>query len=150
MVKAGRFDGFGSVLEMLSMMDAPEREKLMAQILEKDPVMAMKLEENLVLFEDLQFLADRGLEKVLREVQTPRLVLALRTASPELIEAVKVSISERAGKILDLELASQGQQRRSDVRTAQKEIVAVAKQMLASGEIALTRRTPRRPQTPQR
>lgn len=136
-IRGGRFDGFGSVLEMLGVMDSTQRDALLLRIQSQDPAMAQRLRDQLLIFEDLQFLEGNGLAKVLQEVPTPKLVLALRTASPALLEAVYKNLSQRAGKVLAEELADQGPKPKADVQKAQREIVEIAKRQLESGQLEL-------------
>ncbi len=63
------YDGYGNVLEMLKRSDAPFREKILANLRKKDPVLARRLEQSLqgsrkqaepADYEDSQVALERG------------------------------------------------------------------------------------------
>jgi len=74
---------------------------------------------------------------LIREVGKDRWVLALRTASPQLKDKIFSNMSERAGTLLREELESNGPVRLRDVETAQRDILDLARQLEADGQVML-------------
>jgi flagellar motor switch protein FliG len=88
-------------------------------------------------FEDLATVDDRSMQTLLREVQSARLVVALKGSEPELREKFFSNMSQRAADMLrdDLEVAAPV--KLSDVDAAQKEILALARKLADAGQITL-------------
>ncbi len=51
-----KIDGLKQAIEMLQGLDLAAQQTLIAEIARKDPEMAIKLKQNLVTFDDLQYL----------------------------------------------------------------------------------------------
>jgi flagellar motor switch protein FliG len=89
------------------------------------------------VFENLKEVEDRGMQTLLREVASDQLLLALRGADDELKNKIFKNMSKRAAEMLREDLAAAAPARLSDVESAQKEILAVARRLADAGEIAL-------------
>ena len=72
------------------------------------------------------------------EITTDKLALALKGADSTLTHKVTSNMSVRAAEIFVDDLENMGPVRVSDVEQAQKEILAIAKQMADSGQIVLS------------
>src|ERR1700746_3461009 len=100
MVQKKSRSGLQITVEMLNALPADHRERLLASVAEKDPELVEELRKRLFTFEDLARLEDVLIQKILREVPTKKLALALRGASDPLKEAVYRNLSSRAGETL--------------------------------------------------
>jgi flagellar motor switch protein FliG len=65
------------------------------------------------------------------------LVLALRGASPEILELVLANMSERGAAMLKEEMEIQQPQRKRDVDHAQSRVVAVVRRLEEAGTIVI-------------
>jgi flagellar motor switch protein FliG len=81
--------------------------------------------------------SDRDIQTILREISSDSLVLALKGADEPLKEKIFKNMSKRASEMLRDDLEAKGPVRLSDVETAQKEILAVARRLAESGDISL-------------
>jgi flagellar motor switch protein FliG len=104
---------------------------------ESDPDLAQKLMDNMFGFDDLIKLDDKGVQAVLKEVQSESLVLALKGAMPEMREKVFRNMSSRAAETLREDLEGRGPVRVSDVEAEQKEILKIVRRLVEEGQIVL-------------
>ena len=86
-------------------------------------------------FEDLAKLDGHGIQKLLRQVDSSKLGLALKGASQSLRELFYANMSERSAKILRDDMESMGPVRLRDVEEAQTVLVTTAKELAAQGEV---------------
>ena len=114
-------------------------EELLEGLRDIDAETAAEIEKSLFTIEDLVRIDSRGMQQLLKEIQTDQLVLALKTASDELKEKVFGNISRRAADILNEELELLGPVRLRDVEEAQQGIVRTALELEAEGRIAIAR-----------
>jgi hypothetical protein len=82
---------------------------------EYDPDLAQKILDEMFVFENLLDIDDRGIQLLLREVQSDSLIIALKGASPELREKIFKNMSQRAAEMLREDLESRGPVRLSEV-----------------------------------
>ncbi len=128
--------GVEAVVEMMQHMDGPSREKLMANLQERDPHLVAELEKRLWTFEEVRKLEPPDLQLLLREVPSKTLALALRKTSDELKQAIFSNLSKRAGQVLQEDVMALGPQKLSKVEEAQAEVGRKLKALIASGKIA--------------
>src|SRR5438270_10892655 len=93
--------------------------------------------DNMFTFDDLEKVDDKGIQALLKEVQSESLVIALKGATPEMREKVFRNMSTRAAETLREDLESRGPVRVSDVEASQKEILKIARRLSDEGEIML-------------
>src|SRR3989338_4538103 len=96
-----------------------------------------QIEDLIFVFDNLADVDDRGIQALLREVSSDVLVLALKGADEAIKEKVFKNMSKRAAELLRDDLEAKGPVRVSDVETAQKEILTIARRMAEAGEIVL-------------
>jgi len=131
--------GVQPIAEMLNVMDKTSEQNIMARVEEKDPQLAEEIRKLMFVFEDIIYIDDRGMQQLLKDVDSSKLVIALKTAPDEIKDKIFRNISKRAGELLKEDLEAMGPVRLSDVETAQQEIVNVAKRLEAEGKIIISR-----------
>jgi flagellar motor switch protein FliG len=92
------------------------------------------------VFEDLILIDDRGLQKVLRNVETQELAVALKAASEEVKEKIFRNMSERAAEMLREEVEEMGPVRIKEVEDAQQRITKIIQDMEEKGELIISGR----------
>ncbi len=75
------------------------------------------------VFEDIIMLNDRAIQRVLREVDSKNLSVALKLASEELKDMMLANLSERAAEMVREEMQFSGPTRLADVESVQQEIL---------------------------
>jgi len=105
-----------------------------------DVGLAENIRNLMFTFEDLVLVDDRGLQRVLREVNQRDLAVALKGAGEAVKAKIFKNMSERAVTILKEEIEDLGPVRLRVVEEAQKKIVAVVRALQEAGEIIVHRR----------
>ena len=93
--------------------------------------------DEMFVFEDLLEVEDRGIQLILREVQSESLIVALKGASEELREKIFKNMSQRAAEMLREDLEAKGPVRLSEVESEQKEILKVVRRLADEGQVML-------------
>jgi flagellar motor switch protein FliG len=135
--KGSELGGLKTAASILNMMDASIENAVMEQIKEYSAEIGEKIQELMFVFDDLANIGDRSIQALLREVSSETLVLALKGADESVKEKILKNMSKRAGEMLQDDLAAKGPVRLSDVESAQKEILAIARRLAESGEVIL-------------
>jgi len=102
-----------------------------------DDALGQKLQDLMFVFENMMDVDDRGIQELLREVDSAKLVVALKGADPALTDKFLKNMSQRAAETLKEDLESRGPVRLVEVEAAQKEILGVARKLADAGKIAL-------------
>ena len=87
------------------------------------------------LFEDIIGIDDRGIQRLLRDVDKRDLAMALKVSDEKIQQKIFKNMSERAAVVIREELDFMGPVKLKDVESAQMRIVEVVKQLEDSGEI---------------
>lgn len=111
--------------------------ELMEAIKEVDEQLGEEIEDLMFVFDNLVDIDDRDIQVLLREVNPDSLVLALKGADNRVQEKIFKNMSKRASELLRDDLEAKGPVRVSEVETAQKEILAIARRLAEDGEITL-------------
>jgi len=137
-VKGKKIDGFKAAIEMLQGLDLAAQQSLLSDIARRDPEMAIKLKQNMVTFDDLQYLTVGMMKRLLQEIQLDDLGLALRGANKEVTQHLLSMFS--TGMKRDIEDILKGKPRPlSEVLEAQKKIMDVVLKLREKGEIVLSK-----------
>jgi len=129
--------GVKAAAEMINLMGASVETAVLDYIREADNDLAQKILDNMFSFDDLQKLDDKGIQAMLKEIQSESLVIALKGATPEMRELVFKNMSTRAAESLREDLESRGPVRVSEVEAEQKELLKVVRRLADEGQIVL-------------
>ncbi|MFZ3101255.1 MAG: flagellar motor switch protein FliG [Desulfitobacteriaceae bacterium] len=131
--------GIQSVVDMLNRAD-PGTTKIVMETMEMDdPDLAEQIKRQMFVFEDIVMLDDRGVQLVLREVETKDLALALKGTEPEVAAKIQSNMSARASQMLKEDMEFMGPVRLRDVEEAQQRVVKVIRKLEESGAIVISR-----------
>ncbi|RMH22209.1 MAG: flagellar motor switch protein FliG [Gemmatimonadetes bacterium] len=126
-----------AVAEVLNLVASGLEKELLEGVAEEDPELSEQIKNLMFVFEDIQKLDDKGITRLLRDVETRELALALKMASEELKDRILGTLSSRARDALVEEMEFLGPQRVSDVEAAQANIVKMARALEEAGEIVI-------------
>lgn len=129
--------GYKTAAEIVNNLDSSIGGELMDSIKEIDEDMGNQIADLMFVFENLKDVDDRGIQALLREVSSDVLILALKGADDILQEKIFNNMSKRAAELLRDDLEAKGPVKVSEVETAQKEILTVARRLADAGEIVL-------------
>ena len=136
-VKSSSVGGVKTAANILNLLDSTIESEIIDGVKDVDGELADTIQELMFVFDNLMEVDDRGIQSLLKEVSSDDLVLALKGADDAIQEKIFKNMSKRAGDILRDDLEAKGPVRLSDVETAQKGIVAIARRMAETGEIML-------------
>jgi len=149
-VLASKFDSFSnydfavaggikSLVNILNRVDRATEKMIFEQLDRDDPPLAEEIRKRLFVFEDVIMLDDGAIQRVIREVDSKELALALKGAGAEVSQRIYKNMSKRAAEMLKEDLEFMGPIRLRDVEEAQARIVAVIRKLDEAGEIVIAR-----------
>lgn len=136
-LKKTAMGGTRHAAEILNFVGNAAETAILDNVREYDPDLAQRILDEMFVFDNLMDVDDRGIQVVLREVQSDQLVVALKGANPEMREKIFKNMSSRAAEMLREDLESRGPVRLSEVEAAQKEILKIARRLSEEGQIQL-------------
>jgi len=134
---ATRVGGCGAAAHLLKRVPSSESERILESLEQRDPTIASSIRSQMLTFNDLLSVDDRGFQLLLREVPTEDLVVALKTATEEMAAKVFSNLSKRAGDQLREELELLGPMKLKEVEEVQERVVNVARSLADEGVIDL-------------
>jgi flagellar motor switch protein FliG len=136
-IKKTAMGGIRHAAEILNFVGQAAETSILDNVREYDPDLAQKILDEMFVFENLLEVDDRGIQLLLREIQSDSLILALKGSSPELREKIFKNMSQRAAEMLKEDLEAKGPVRLSEVEGEQKEILKTARRLADEGQIVL-------------
>lgn len=129
--------GIKTAASILNLLDTEVEAAITVSITEKDADLAKEIQDKMFVFENLMEVADRGIQSILREVQSDTLIVALKGTDDAMKDKIFSNMSSRAAEMMREDLDAKGPVRLKDVEEAQKAILETAARMAESGEISL-------------
>ncbi len=123
--------------EILGRLDAGVESQILDKIREIDADLGLKIEDLMVVFENLLDLSDRDIQALMREISSETLMMALRGADEAVRNKIMGNMSRRAADLLRDDLENMPPVKLTDVEAAQKDIMSTAKRLAEAGEITL-------------
>lgn len=130
--------GVKAAAEMINLMGTSVETAVLDYIRAADNDLAQKIMDNMFTFDDLEKIDDKGIQALLKEVQSESLVIALKGATPEMRQKVFKNMSTRAAETLREDLESRGPVRVSEVEAEQKEMLKIVRRLVDEGQIVLS------------
>lgn len=128
--------GLDFLVKMLTQVDRATEKGILQSL---DPNLAEEVKKQMFVFEDIAKLDDRSLQRVLRDVNSQELSLALKGTNEEVRRRVFANMSSRAAQILKEDMESSGPVRLKAVEEAQQSIVRLIRRLDEAEEIVLAR-----------
>ncbi|SFC75564.1 flagellar motor switch protein FliG [Polaromonas sp. OV174] len=137
-VKRSRLGGIRAAAEIVNLMSSAQEESVIKHVRTHDELLAQKMIDEMFLFENLLEIEDRGIQLLLKEVDSESLIIALKGAPQELRDKFLKNMSQRAAEMLREDIEMRGPVRVSQVEAEQKNILQIVRRLADSGEIVLT------------
>jgi flagellar motor switch protein FliG len=129
--------GVRAAAEILNFLSGENEASVMANLKNYDGDMAQKIMDEMFVFENIMDIDDRGIQVLLREVQSESLIVALKGVGQDLREKIFKNMSQRAAEMMREDLESKGPVRLSEVEAQQKEILQIVRRLADEGQIML-------------
>jgi len=135
--KKSSLGGVKTAAEILNMLGTSVETSVLDFVREADADLAQKIMDNMFTFDDVEKIDDKGIQALMKEVQSESLVIALKGATPALREKIFKNMSTRAAETLREDLESRGPVRLSEVEAEQKEMLKTIRRLVDEGQIVL-------------
>lgn len=136
-LKRSKMGGVRTAAEIINLMKTQQEEAVIDAMREYDGELAQKIIDEMFLFENLVDVDDRSIQRLLQEVDTEALLIALKGSEQPLREKFLRNMSQRAADILRDDLANRGPVRMSQVESEQKAILLIVRRLAESGEMMI-------------
>ncbi|MDA0353269.1 MAG: flagellar motor switch protein FliG [Chloroflexi bacterium] len=131
--------GANQLVEVLRHVDIATQRVILEGIEDLDPELAVRIRQQMFVFDDLALLDPRSLQRVLREINQADLTLALRAADEHTGEVIFANMSTRASAMVHEDMAALGPIRLTLVHEAQNRIVTIVRRLQDDDEIVVNR-----------
>ena len=135
--KSSGVGGVKVAAEILNCMDGDDETTITEEITELDAELAEAIQSQMFVFDNLLEIDDRGIQTLLRDVQSDQLIVALKGADDAVKNKIFNNMSSRAADMMREDLEAKGPVKLKEVEDAQLEILNVAKRLAESGDITL-------------
>ncbi len=131
--------GIPSLVDILNQVDRSTEKLILEELETYDADLVEEIRKRMFVFEDIVNLDDTAIQRVMREVDTKDLALALKGVNEEVTSRIFQNISKRGAEMLREDIDFMGPVRLRDVEEAQQRIVSVIRRLDEAGEIILAR-----------
>jgi flagellar motor switch protein FliG len=135
--KKSTLGGVKAAAEILNMLGSAVETSVLDFVRENDNELAQQIMDNMFTFDDVEKIDDKGIQALLKEVQSESLVIALKGSTPAMREKVFRNMSTRAAETLREDLETRGPVRLSEVEAEQKEMLKIVRRLVDEGQIVL-------------
>ncbi|MEQ1906688.1 MAG: FliG C-terminal domain-containing protein, partial [Pirellulaceae bacterium] len=125
------------VADLLRSLPKTIRTELINKLEKNDPEFAEKVKDKLYLFKDILRLQDRDVQKLLGQIETDSLIVALQQCEQELIDKLLNNLSKRARESIIEEMEFKRGVSDEELLEARKKIVDALAKLDEHGEIKL-------------
>ncbi|KKI41560.1 flagellar motor switch protein G [Obesumbacterium proteus] len=136
-LKRSKMGGIRTAAEIINLMKTQQEESVIEAMRTYDGELAQKIIDEMFLFENLVDVDDRSIQRILQEVESESLLIALKGADEALREKFMRNMSQRAADILRDDLSTRGPVRLSLVESEQKAILLIVRRLAESGEVVI-------------
>ncbi len=134
-----RRDAHEQMAEIFNSFDRQTESRFITSLEESDREAADRIKSLMFTFDDLMKLDAAAVQTLLRYVPREKLTVAFKGATQNVRDFFLQYMSQRAGKMLQEEIQNMGPVRLKDVDDAQSNMVSVAKDLAAKGEIMISK-----------
>ncbi|GAB5466587.1 MAG: flagellar motor switch protein FliG [Candidatus Kapaibacteriales bacterium] len=127
--------GVKLVANILNKSNTAIAKQMLESIEEQDYAMSIEIKRLMFLFEDIVLIDDKGIQRLLRDIDKKDLALSLKVADETISDKIFKNMSERAAEVIKEEIEFMGPVKLKDVEAAQMRIVDTIKELEEQEEI---------------
>lgn len=131
------YAGFKAVADLLNRLDAEQAKKILEQIEEDEPEVAINIRNLMFTFEDLVTIPTASMRELVSAIDKPTLAMSLKGAREDVRAHVFRAMSSRAVEMLKEDMEVLGPVRTREAALAQHEILNLARKLEAEGKVIL-------------
>jgi flagellar motor switch protein FliG len=136
-LKKQQMGGVKTAADIMNYMSGENESALIEGLKNYDEDMAQKIMDEMFVFDNILEIDDKGIQVMLREVQSETLIVALKGATIEIREKIFKNMSTRAAEMMKEDLETKGPVRLSEVEAQQKQILQIVRRLADEGQIML-------------
>ena len=136
-LKKQTMGGVKVAANIMNFMSGDNEASLMEGLRNYDDEMAQKIMDEMFVFDNIMDIDDKGIQVMLREVQSDMLIVALKGTSDEMKDKIFKNMSSRAAEMMREDLESKGPVKLSEVEAQQKQILQIVRRLADEGQIML-------------
>lgn len=136
-LKRSRLGGVRTAAEIVNLMSTAQEEEVLTHVREHDETLAQRIVDEMYVFENLLDLDDRSMQRLLKDIASDSLIVALKGAPQPLREKFLSNMSQRAAETLREDIELRGPVRVSQVENEQKAILQIVRNLADAGEIVV-------------
>lgn len=136
-LKKQSMGGIKVAAEIMNYMNGDAEAAVMEGLKSYDEDLAQKIMDTMFVFDDIIEIDDKGIQTMLREVQSETLIIALKGAPAELREKIFKNMSSRAAETLREDLETRGPVKLSEVEAQQKQMLQIVRRLSDEGQIMI-------------
>ena len=128
-------EGIKVAAEILNQIETQAESDIMEIIEKSSPDLATKIQDKMFVFADLVTIDSRGIQALIKELNTELLSLALKGSDEGIKDKFLGNMSERGAEMLAEDIEAKGPVKLSDVERAQQEIIKIARRLEQEGKL---------------
>lgn len=136
-IKKQTMGGLKVAAEIMNFMSGDNEASVMEGLKSYDEEMAQKIMDQMFVFDNIMDLDDKGIQVMLKEVQSEMLIVALKGTTQEMRDKIFKNMSSRAAEMMKEDLESKGPVKLSEVEAQQKAILQIVRRLSDEGQIML-------------
>ncbi len=136
-IKKQNMGGVKVAAEIMNFMGGEKEASLMEGLKSYDEDMAQQIMDEMFVFDNIMDVDDKGIQALLREVQSETLIVALKGTTEEMRDKIFRNMSSRAAEMMKEDLESKGPVKLSEVEAQQKQILQIVRRLVDEGQIML-------------
>ncbi len=129
--------GVRAAAQVINSLPQNMRKSILDSLSERNAELGEAIRKKMFTFEELERLDTRTLQIILQSIDTPLLVVALKTADEKLTKTLLSCISKRAAENVRLEMSMMGPLRLTEIEAARSQILETVRHLDAEGNISL-------------
>jgi flagellar motor switch protein FliG len=138
--KSSSFGGVKTAAKIMNFVKVDIESKLMGGLVEMDPDIAQRIQDNMFTFDNLINVDNRSIQTLMRNIEPDLLMTALKGADEAVKQKFFDNMSARARVMFIDDMEAKGPLRISDVEDAQKSAMRIARKLADAGELVLAGR----------
>lgn len=135
--KSSSFGGVKAAARIMNLTKTELEASVMLGLNKLDADLTLRIQDNMFTFENLTTMDNRGIQVLMRNVDTDQLMIALKGATEAVKDKFFGNMSERARSMFKDDMEAKGPMRITDVEEAQKKIMRTARKLADAGELML-------------
>lgn len=136
-IKKQTMGGIKVAADIMNFMSGDNEASVMEGLKSYDDEMAQKIMDQMFVFDNIMDIDDKGIQVILKEVQSETLIVALKGTTEEIRAKIFKNMSSRAAEMMKEDLEAKGPVKLSEVEAQQKQILQIVRRLADEGQIML-------------